>query len=302
MNAVESHNAYAGQKAFAPSPADGKFWTIWNWVVIPLMVTITIVLGLVRLVRWPWVLLSYWLMITGATLGFHRYFSHASFKTSRPVQFLLGLLGCYSGQTGPISWELTHRDHHRLCEVEGDPHTIRQGFWHAHGFFLWNYPARWTDFRRSKWAKYPEIVWLERWAPALYYFFGGLIFLATGFVGMVWYWLVPTFVSWNVTMLVNSWAHTWGRYDYRDVHQPDDCKARNLAWATPLLMGDNWHNNHHAYPTSAWQGWEWWQLDPNGIIIHALAKVGIFWDPIRPSAKVLAKAKVHPGPVPSVAE
>lgn len=294
MNSVRLDDIYADQKVFVPSDMDGRFWNVWNWGVIPAAVIVAIARGTLRRVFWPITVAVYFAMMLGVTLGFHRYFSHSSFKTGRGFQFLLALLGCISGQTGPISWELTHRDHHRLCETEGDPHSIHDGFWHAHGWFLWDYWPRRADVRRSRWSKFPEIVFLERWAPGVYYAFGAVVTLLTGFTGAVWYWLVPTFLSWNVTMLINSWAHTWGGYDYEDFHQPGVCKARNLAWAWPILLGDNWHNNHHAYPNSAFQGFGPSQPDPNGVLIRALEKAGVVWDPIAPDPKVLARRRVSP--------
>lgn len=302
MNAVDLTNAYANQRVFVPSDADGKFWNLWNWLFIPACVAWTLWAGTVTEIRWWGVVAVYYVMIMGVTLGFHRYFAHASFKTNRAVQLVLALAGVISGQTGPISWELIHRDHHRNCEVEGDPHSIHGGFWYAHGWFLWASWPRVTDFTRSRWSRYPEIVFLERWAPGLYYVFGLTILATLGFTAAVWYWLVPTFLSWNATMLINSWAHTWGAYDFKDFHQPEACKARNLAWATPVLLGDNWHNNHHAYPNSAFQGFYRWQLDPNGLVIRALCGVGLAWDPILPTARVLGKNRVHPDrPLPPIA-
>ncbi len=297
MNAVDIARPYEHQKVFAPGDYDGKFWNMWVWVVIPICTLATVFAGTWTEVSWWGVALAYYTQIMGVTLGFHRYFSHASFKTGRFFQFVLCVMGTWSGQTGPISWELIHRDHHRHCEVEGDPHSIHGGFWYAHGWFLWTYWARRTDFSKSRWAKFPEIVFFERWAPAIYYLFGIGIGLTFGLTGAVWYWLVPTFLSWNATMLINSWAHTWGDYDYKDFHQPDVCKARNLGWAWWVLLGDNWHNNHHAYPTSAYQGFSWTQLDINGLVIRALQAVGVVWDPVEPSQKVLEKNRVGGNPV-----
>ncbi len=287
---------YAGQSVLVPGPYDGRFWNVWNWVVAPLGVAATVAWGTLTTVNPLWVALSYYLMISGATLSFHRYFSHSAFKTSRPFQAVLAVWGCYSGQTGPISWELTHREHHTRCEVDGDPHAIAEGFWHAHGFFLWNYEARWRDVRRSRWRRFPEILFVERWAPAIYYAFGAIWLAATGFTGFAWYFLVPTFLSWNATMMINSWAHTWGEVTYKDFHQPDACKARNLGWAWPFMLGDNLHNNHHAYPNAAYNAFEPWQIDPNGLLIRLFEQLGLVWDPIRADPRLLDKNRVAPAP------
>lgn len=293
MSTVDLTKPYAGQRVFIPGTFDGKFWNLWIWVFIPLAVAWTVKTGSLRTVAWWGVAIAYYTQILGVTLGFHRYFAHGSFKTGRAFQLALCVLGVWSGQTGPISWELIHRDHHRNCETADDPHSIHGGFWYAHGWFLWGYWARRTDFSRSRWGRFPEIVFFERWAPGFYYLFGLAIGAATGPTGAVWYWLVPTFLSWNVTMLINSWAHTWGGYDYRDFHQPETCRARNLWWAWPLLLGDNWHNNHHAYPNSAFQGFTPWQVDPVGLLLRALARLGVVSGLITPSARVLERSRVE---------
>lgn len=153
------------------------------------MVAWTVLHGTWRAVSWWGVALAYYTQILGVTLGFHRYFAHSSFETARAFQLVLCVLGVWSGQTGPISWELIHRDHHRKCEVEGDPHSIHGGFLYARGSFLWRYWARRTDFSRSRWGRWPEIAFFERWAPAFYYLFGLAILAARGLTGAVWCWL-----------------------------------------------------------------------------------------------------------------
>ncbi len=286
---------------FAPSKMDGPFWTLWTWVAIPICTAIAIWKYSFATINWGIALASFYLMTIGVSLGFHRYFSHHAFKTSRPVQFIMAVLGTLSGQTGPISWALLHKDHHKYCETDKDPHATAVGFWHAHGFFLWNHAQpRALNYTASEWAKYPEIVFLERGAPMIHYALGIVIGLIAGFQGVVWYWMVPTWLCWNSTMLINSFAHRYGTFDYRDFHTPQVCNSTNLWWGFIFILGDNWHNNHHAYPNAAYHGWKWWQIDPNRYVLWTLQKLRLVWDPIMPSEKVLAKAKVQPNdPLPA---
>lgn len=277
------------RRIFAPSRIDGPFWTLWIWAAIPIAVAVSVYLGGLSHIRWWGVAIAYYFMMLGVTLGFHRYFSHHSYQTNRFFQFLLGLMGTLSGQTGPLSWSLGHAVHHRNCENELDPHSTNVGFWHAHGFFLWNGESRYSNLEDSPWFKFPELVLLEAIAPIIYYSSGVIFALTLGWHAAVFYWLVPTFLSWNATMMINSVGHGHGLFPYKDFYKPNDCRATNIPWATPFILGDNWHCNHHAYPNAAFHGWKWWEIDPNRYIINALKLVGVVQRPLMPSATVLEK-------------
>jgi stearoyl-CoA desaturase (delta-9 desaturase) len=285
---VEQLNARL-RKIFAPSRLDGPFWTLWIWLAIPIAVAASIYTGGLAQVRWAYVAGSFYFMMLGVTLGFHRYFSHRSYTTGRFFQFVLGLMGTLSGQTGPLSWSLGHDVHHRNCENQADPHSTGVGFWHAHGFFLWNGKSRYSNLEDSPFFKFQELVLLEAIAPIIYYSSGVVLLLTVGWTAAVWYWLVPTFLSWNATMMINSLGHGHGLFPYKDFYKPEDCRATNIPWAWPFILGDNWHCNHHAYPNAAFHGWEWWEIDPNRYLLRVLQAVRVIQRPLMPSPKVLAK-------------
>ncbi|HSC88649.1 MAG TPA: hypothetical protein VLC09_15305, partial [Polyangiaceae bacterium] len=153
------------RRVFAPNRMDGPFWVLWIFAFIPLMAAYSLYRGDWAQVRIGPALAVWYLMTLGVSLGFHRYFSHKSFVTSRFFQFVLAFLGTASGQTGPISWSLMHKEHHETCETEVDHHSTNVGFWHAQGFFLWTSKPRVANLEASPWFKFPEIALLEALAP-----------------------------------------------------------------------------------------------------------------------------------------
>jgi stearoyl-CoA desaturase (delta-9 desaturase) len=287
------------RRIFAPNRMDGPFWVLWIFALIPLLSAWSIYRGDLSRIS-PWPALGIWYAMTlGVSLGFHRYFSHKSFVTSRPFQFVLGLLGTASGQTGPLSWSLLHEHHHKTCETEEDDHSTNVGFWHAQGFFLWTAKPRLSNLEDSQWFKYPELVMLEAMAPLIYYIGAIVTFWVAGFAGFVWYWLVPTFFSFNATMLINSVGHGHGFFPYKDYYQPEHCRATNIPWAWPFILGDNWHNNHHAYPGAAAHGWQWWEIDPNRYLLFVLRQLRLVSHPIQPSARQLERARASRATMPA---
>jgi stearoyl-CoA desaturase (Delta-9 desaturase) len=241
---------------------------------------------------WPMVALAiglYYLRMFGLTTGFHRYFSHRSFKTSRVGQFALAWLGTMCMQKGVLWWAGNHRAHHRHSDTEHDLHspTVSGFLWSHMGWMLS------TAYERTEWdrikdfTKYPELRWLERnWlVPPLAMFF--VVTLIWGIPGLVWGGFVSTTLLWHGTFTINSLAHVFGSVRYKTTDT-----SKNNFWLALITMGEGWHNNHHYYQASAAQGFFWWEIDLSWYAIRALEAVGIVWDVKRPSAAVLAGNRV----------
>ena len=214
----------------------------------------------------------------GITTGYHRYFSHRSFKTSRTFQFFLALAGTLAVQKGVLWWVAHHRHHHRFSDTAGDPHSPRDGaLWSHMGWFLSSATAPVDREAIRDLARFPELVWLDRWfmvPPAL----GALcLTLAFGWSGLLWGFCLSTTAAWHLTYAVNSLAHRIGS---RRFETGDD--SRNLLPLALLTFGEGWHNNHHRFPSAARQGLRWWEIDPTYYLLRMLSTVGIVWDLIEP--------------------
>jgi stearoyl-CoA desaturase (delta-9 desaturase) len=226
---------------------------------------------------------TYSVRVFGITGGYHRYFSHKSYKTSRVFQFVLAWLGCSATQKGPLWWCGTHRRHHAYTDAPGDPHSPRDGFYYAHQG--WVFDAHWqgtpTEMIRD-FARYPELRWLNQWhvVPPIALaiacgWFGGL-------TGVVWGYSVSTVALWHATYSVNSISHVFGFRRYAT-----DDTSRNNPVVALLTFGEGWHNNHHYYQASARNGFRWWEIDVTYYLLRGLAKVGLIWDLREPPAAVL---------------
>jgi stearoyl-CoA desaturase (delta-9 desaturase) len=239
--------------------------------------------------EWEWLGLasaSYFLRMFALSAGFHRYFCHRSFKTSRPFAFLLAFLGESTLQKGVLWWASHHRHHHRYSDLPEDCHSpLYKGFFWAHmGWILCNkYKAINTRYIRDFMA-HPELVWLNdnTWLPltvyisALVYFFG--------LEGFLWGFVVSTVLLWHGTFSVNSLVHVWGTMPY----QAGD-NSRNNWIAAIFAMGDGWHNNHHYYPISVRHGFQKWEIDFSYYILCLLERFGIVWDLKRPDPRRIAQ-------------
>ena len=237
------------------------------------------------------------LRMFGLTAGYHRYFCHRAFKTSRVFQFVLAWLGTSASQKGPLWWAGHHRSHHRYSDTEEDVHPPGvRGFLWAH--------AGWTmspKNRRTKveWVpdltKYPELVWLDRnhyVAPitlgvALFFLGDGLAAAYPTLGTDGWQLLVvalfcSTTVLYHVTFAVNSIGHQFGsrHYDTND-------ESRNSLWLALVTGGEGWHNNHHRYPASERQGYFWWEVDFTHYGVVLLSWLGVVWDVRGPASTVL---------------
>ena len=236
----------------------------------------------------------YWLRMFGVTAGYHRYFSHRAFATSRPFQLVLAILAQSSAQKSVLWWAAKHRHHHLHSDRPEDVHSpAREGFLYSHVGWIFARRHAGTDLAKvPDLARYPELMWLHKHeiVPALV--LGGACFLAAGWSGLVVGFLWSSVLVYHATFCINSLAHVRGRKRYVT---GDD--SRNNAALALLTMGEGWHNNHHAYPSSARQGFRWWEVDMSWYILLLLEKLGIVWDVKAPSPGILRNERPLGAPI-----
>ena len=240
---------------------------------------------------------GYGLTGMGITVGFHRLFTHRSFKTRVPVRALLAVLGSAAAEGPLIEWVSTHRMHHRFSDRPGDPHSPHvdrdsgwsgalRGLLHAHVGWI----IRATDLaspqryapdlvadRLTRWIDKTFVLWVLVGLAAPFGLGVALTGTITGgLTGLLWGGAVRILLLHHATFSVNSLCHFFGRrsYDTGD-------HSRNLAWLALPTFGEAWHNNHHAFPTSARHGLTRWQLDPSAWVIGGLESVGLAWDVVK---------------------
>ena len=211
-------------------------------------------------------------VVTGV---YHRYFSHHSFKTSRWFQFVLACLATMTAQKGVLWWAAHHRVHHKLSDVPGDLHSVKQsGFWWAHMGWILARDLESTDVGKIRdFSKYPELRWIDRWWMLPPVAAGVITFALGGFFALIWGFALCQVLCWHGTFTINSLSHLWGGRRYAT----DDDSRNNLALAV-ITMGEGWHNNHHHYQVSARQGFHWWEVDVTYYVLRACAAVGLVWD------------------------
>ena len=251
--------------------------------------------------------ITYVLCGIGVTVGFHRLFTHRSFKTSTPVRALLAVLGSAAIEGPVIEWVATHRQHHRYSDQQGDPHSPHvnraagfrgalAGLAHAHlGWLFRGEELASEQVYAPDLLADPVIAFVNR--TFLLWVLAGLAFpfglgvaltgsVAGGLTGLLWGGAVRIFVLHHSTFSINSLCHYFGRQGFETGDQ-----SRNLLWLSLPTLGEAWHNNHHAFPTSARHGLRWWQLDPSGWLISGLERLGLVWDVVSISPeRQLAKA------------
>jgi stearoyl-CoA desaturase (delta-9 desaturase) len=226
----------------------------------------------------------YYLRMFGVTGGYHRYFSHRTYRTSRAFQFVLAVLAQSSVQKGALWWAAHHRDHHKYSDTPKDPHSYRDyGFWYSHVGWILSSETEETDYARiSDLSRYPELRWLNKWHAVPGIALAVALFFIGGWHALLWGFFVSTTLLWHGTFTINSLSHIWGKRRYATT---DDSK--NNPVLAIVTMGEGWHNNHHYYPRSVRQGFRWWQIDMTYYILRSLAVVGIVWDLHVPSQKVI---------------
>lgn len=227
----------------------------------------------------------YFLRMFAITAGYHRYFAHRAYSTSRVFQFVLAFVAQSSLQSGAVWWAAKHRDHHRYSDTERDSHSPRQhGFWFAHLGWIFHETAGKADYSRvPDLTRYPELMWLDRqrFMPGL--LMGFVVWATCGWSGLFGGFILSTVVLYHCTFFINSLAHVLGRQRYLT---GDD--SRNNGWLAVLTLGEGWHNNHHYFMASTRQGFYWWEVDITYYLLRGLAAVGLVWDMKTPPAHVLA--------------
>jgi len=213
----------------------------------------------------------------GTTAGYHRYFSHRSFKTSRGFQFVLAFLAQTSAQRGVLWWSATHRHHHRHSDTDLDVHSPRmRGFLYSHVGWIFD-PKHGDDHTDLEsipdLTKYPELVWLDRhkYLPAA--MLAVACFLLGGWPGLIVGFFWSTVILYHGTFFINSLAHVHGSQRYVT---GDD--SRNNWWLALITLGEGWHNNHHAYQRSTRQGFRWYEIDLTFYALTVLSWMRVVWD------------------------
>lgn len=214
----------------------------------------------------------------GIALCFHRTLTHRSVVLPRPFEYLTALFGTLALQGGPIEWVATHRLHHAHADAEGDPHDAHRGLWWSH--IDWLYRKNEARPNEDEMRRYAADLWAQPYYRFLqrYYLWIqvalGLLLLAVGGIGwVVWGIFVRTVFVYHITWFVNSAAHRFGYRTYRTTDLSTNC-----WWVALLTWGEGWHNNHHAFPSSARHGLRWFEFDPTWISIKLLKLVRLVHD------------------------
>ncbi len=247
--------------------------------------------------RWPDLValaLTYLLTGLGVTVGFHRLLTHRSFKTHPALRGILAALGSAAVEGPVIEWVSNHRKHHQFSDQPGDPHSPHvdhghgwsgalRGLFHAHLGWIFNDEALADEQRYGKdLLADPVVRFVDRtfvvWVLAGFAFPFGVGYVLSGTIAgaltaLLWGGAVRMFLLHHATFSINSLCHFFGRRGF-----VTDDESRNLAWLALPTLGEAWHNNHHAFPTSARHGLRWWQIDLSAWFIAALERAGLAWD------------------------
>jgi stearoyl-CoA desaturase (delta-9 desaturase) len=244
----------------------------------------------------------------GVTVGYHRLLTHRAFQTSKPVQYAFAILGSMSVQGPVLHWVADHRKHHAHTDEEGDPHSPHlagrgivgtiKGLWHAHVGWLFSMTGRaeperyardWLEDRGMRVIDRLFLYWLALGIAIPFAIgFGVRGSVVGGLECALWGGLVRIFFLHHVTFSINSVCHFFGRRAFAT-----EDESRNVFWLAPLSFGESWHNNHHAFPRSAFHGLRKTQIDPGGMVIRLLEKLGLAWNVVRISAERQAEKSVR---------
>jgi stearoyl-CoA desaturase (delta-9 desaturase) len=222
----------------------------------------------------------------GICLGFHRYLTHSSFQTYKPVRWLIAWLGGLAGEGSAIDWVANHRKHHAHSDQEGDPHSPLDGTVWSHVFWLaWCYPPEQHQRHVRRWAPdlvdEPVLIFLQRTFLLWHFLMSGVLF-AIGYLAggsylawsfLLWGMFVRLLFVLHATWFVNSASHIWGYRNYATTDQ-----SRNNWWVAIISYGEGWHNNHHAFPRMAAHGHRWWEFDATYAAIRLMRWLGLAWD------------------------
>ena len=292
-----------------------QFPLIDRLATVTVVVVPTIMLALAVVMGWGGVLhpadmlvfaITYALTGIGIGVGFHRLFTHRSFKARRSVRAVLAICGSAAAEGPVIEWVATHRRHHQFSDAEGDPHSPHagrssgligavRGLLHAHIGWMFGSPVRADEDRYAKDLRADPLMRFVNRTTALWVVLGvalafglGVAFTGSiegGLTAMLWGGAVRIFVLHHATFSINSLCHFFGR---RPFETGDE--SRNLAWLAIPTFGEAWHNNHHAFPTSARHGLGRHQIDPSARLIWLLEKAGLAWDVVGVSPERLERS------------
>ena len=248
----------------------------------------------------------YVLRMFAITAGFHRFFAHRTYRTSRFFQFVLAFLGTTAYQKGPLWWSAHHRHHHLHADTEQDIHSpLTHSWWRSHvGWFLSRGSQTTDETLIPNLIKYRDLRFLDKFyslPPAILavsmFLLGSLLESyapaagTSGFQMLVWGFFVSTVLLYHGTFTVNSLAHIFGR---RRFETKDD--SRNSLLVALITLGEGWHNNHHYYPSSERQGFYWWEIDVSHYVLKVLSWSGIVWNLQSPPARVYRRQSVTRDP------
>ncbi len=274
----------------------GAIWMLWHrgqgWVSIGWAEVIVM-------------LVMYAVAGFGITIGYHRLLTHRAFECPRWLRAMLAVFGSAAGQGMAIRWCATHRRHHQLADMEGDPHSP-----HLHGHGVWG-GLRGLWHAHVGWTFEPDRPGLARSIPdlladrtlllidQLYLLWVALGLIVPGVVlglwtqswvgvlsGVTWGGLVRIFLMHHVTWSINSVCHVFGTRPFNSADQ----STNNFPIAI-VSLGEGWHNNHHAFPTSARHGLKWWQFDASWCLIDLMRRLGLAWNVRLPNAAALAQKR-----------
>jgi stearoyl-CoA desaturase (Delta-9 desaturase) len=240
--------------------------------------------------------LSYMIVGTGITVGFHRLLTHRSFRCHRVTRAAFAALGSAAAEGPVIDWVATHRRHHQFSDEDGDPHSPHghgsgwmgalRGLAHAHVGWVFS-EMEVADERRyakdlladpmMRFVNDTFVLWVIVGLAAAFGLGVALTGTVTGgLTALLWGGAARIFLMHHATFSINSLCHFFGRQDYDTGDE-----SRNLAWLAIPTWGEAWHNNHHAFPTSYRHGLRRWQIDPSAGVIRMLEMVGLAWDVVR---------------------
>lgn len=239
---------------------------------------------------WMVCIFLYFMRMFWVTGGYHRYFAHRSYKTSRLFQFIIAFMAQTSAQKGALWWAGHHRVHHRTSDTFDDPHSMKHyGFWYSHVGWIIGPDYKETDYKViADYSKYPELVWLNKHylvPPVILALtvmaLGGIVnggsvlamFTSAGFSTLFIGFFLSTVLLYHGTFSINSIMHKFGNQRYVS----NDESKNNLILAL-ITMGEGWHNNHHYYEVAARQGFFWWEIDITYYILRTFAFCGLIWE------------------------
>jgi stearoyl-CoA desaturase (delta-9 desaturase) len=241
--------------------------------------------------KWTYLLaciLGYEIRMFFVTAGYHRYFSHRSFKTSRWFQFVIAWMAMSSSQKGVLWWAAHHRHHHRYSDQEEDLHSPTLfGFWWSHVGWILSDQYNETRFDYiGDYAKFPELRWLNKYYLLPVVVLGTAIFLIGGWGLFAWGFCLSTVLLWHGTFTINSLSHIFGKRRF-----PTADTSKNNWLLALVTLGEGWHNNHHYYMASARQGFYWWEVDITYYGLRMLSWLGMVRELRKVPLQILAEGQ-----------